>query len=56
MKLYIALALLFWLICGVAGAWMLDGNDMNWKTVAGGPFSLIKGYNDTLPHYPGPYD
>jgi len=53
MKLFVILAVLFWLISGFAGAWMLEGSDMHLRTIAGGPISLVKGYNDTPPHYPG---
>jgi len=47
--------LFFWLICGVAGAWMLEGRgDMRWKSIAKGPVTLIKAFNEKPVTYPGP--
>jgi hypothetical protein len=42
----------FWLICGLAGAWRLD--DMRAKTIARGPIVLAKAFNDKPVTYPGP--
>jgi hypothetical protein len=55
MKLVIAFAVLFWLLCGLVGAWMLEGDeDLRWKTVARGPISLVKALNEEEPlAYPG---
>jgi hypothetical protein len=52
-KLFVTIAVICWLISGLAGSWMLEGNDMHLKTIAGGPISLVKGFNDTPPQYPG---
>jgi hypothetical protein len=54
MKLFVIVALVIWFICGVAGAWMLEGSDMHLKTIARGPISLVKGFNDDPVTYPGP--
>jgi hypothetical protein len=52
MKLFIGFAVFIWLLCGLFGAWMLD--DMHFKTIARGPISLIKGFNENPVSYPGP--
>jgi hypothetical protein len=47
--------LFFWLICGVAGAWMLEGrSNMHWKTIAYGPLTLVRAFNEKPITYPGP--
>jgi hypothetical protein len=48
----IGIILLLWLIAGLAGAWMLEGRNMQPQTVAGGPLTLIKGYNHASPTHP----
>jgi hypothetical protein len=55
MKVFVGFAVLIWLVCGLAGGWMLEGRQMHLKTIAGGPFSLIKGYNDSPEYSPGPF-
>jgi hypothetical protein len=40
MKLYLALAVIVWLICGVTGAWMLGQQRVDLPTIAGGPITL----------------
>jgi hypothetical protein len=52
MKLFIGFAVFFWLLCGLVGAWMLD--DRRLKTIARGPISLVKGFNENPVTYPGP--
>jgi hypothetical protein len=55
MKLFVAIAAFIWLVCGLAGAWMLEGNsDLHLKTIAGGPITLVRAYNDDPVTYPGP--
>lgn len=55
MKLAIGIGLFFWLLCGLIGAWRLEGpEDMNWKTIVRGPISLAKAFNDNPVTYPGP--
>jgi hypothetical protein len=46
MKVTLVIALLFWLFCGLIGAWMLGelGID-NWKEVVGGPMTLSRALN-----------
>lgn len=47
MKLFVLCALLFWLACGLGGAWMMEGTqDLHWKTIARGPLSLIEAFRD----------
>ena len=54
MKLVVAVGVVFWLLCGLAGAWMIEGRDgLRLKTVARGPLSLIKAFTEEEPvHYP----
>ena len=54
MKLFVGVALFIWLVCGLLGAWMLDDLDAaHWKTVAKGPITLVKAFNDAPPQtYP----
>jgi hypothetical protein len=55
MKLFIAFAVFVWLVCGFAGAWRLEGLDeLHWKTIALGPISLVKAFNEDPITYPGP--
>lgn len=55
MKLALGIGLFFWLVCGLIGAWMLDELSMHhWKTIAKGPISLVKGFNEHPVTYPGP--
>ena len=55
MKLFFVLAVVVWLICGLTGAWMLDGRDgLHWKAVAWGPVTLAKAFNEKPVSYPGP--
>ncbi len=35
----VTIAVICWLISGLAGSWMLEGNDMHLKTIALGPIS-----------------
>jgi hypothetical protein len=39
MKFAVIIALIFWLVCGMAGAWMLGDLDrQDWKKIARGPY------------------
>ena len=51
-KLFIAVIVLVWLLCGLGGAYMLG--DHHWKVVARGPISLVQGFSDNPVSYPGP--
>ena len=54
MKWAVILLLVVWLLCGVAGAWMLDDLDSDhWKTIARGPITLAKAVNDDPATVPG---
>jgi hypothetical protein len=47
MKFAVIIALIFWLVCGMAGAWMLGELDrQDWKAVARGPITLHEALND----------
>jgi hypothetical protein len=54
MKALIGFVLIFWVICGFAGDWMIDGlGDLHWKAIARGPLTLIDAMSDTpvsVPH------
>jgi len=52
MRLFILVVLFVWLLCGVGGAFMLD--DHSWKTIARGPITLVRGFNESPVTYPGP--
>ena len=54
MKLFLGFMVMLWLISGLAGAYMLEGSRMHWKTVAKGPISLVHGYNSASRWDPGP--
>lgn len=52
MKWAIGFLAFFWAGCGLLGAnWL--GNH-HWQTIARGPMSLAKAYNDNPISYPGP--
>ena len=52
MKWFVGLALFFWFGCGLLGAKWLHNHQ--WQTIAKGPISLAKAYNDNPINYPGP--
>ena len=55
MKIFVGFAVFIWLLCGLIGAWMLEGrNDIHLKAVARGPITLVKAYNEHPITYPGP--
>lgn len=55
MKLWIGFAIFVWLLCGLAGDWMIDGRDnLHWKDVVRGPLTLIQAFNEHPVSYPGP--
>ena len=55
MKLFVAFGMFVWLVCGFAGAWRLEGLDeLHFKTIALGPISLVKAFNEDPVTYPGP--
>lgn len=56
MKLVGIVVLVFWLVSGFAGGWMLEGEDMRVKTVARGPMSLVKAINENPVSIPGTAD
>ena len=52
MKLFVGLAVFVWLLCGLAGAWMLEGHDdLHIKTIAKGPISLVRAFNENPVEY-----
>ena len=55
MKLFVAVMIFFWLLCGLIGAWMLEGGDnLHFKSIAKGPLTLVKAFNEKPVTYPGP--
>ena len=52
MKLLFGFALMIWVICGVAGGWMLEGVHLHLRSVAGGPMTLINGMHDAPAYDP----
>jgi hypothetical protein len=55
LKALVACALFIWLLCGFAGAWMLDRlGDLHWKVIARGPITLVRAFNEKPVTYPGP--
>ena len=55
MKLFIGIAVVFWLLCGIAGDWMLESDgDLHWKKVARGPVTLIQAFNEKPVSIPQP--
>jgi hypothetical protein len=54
-KLAFAVLVFIWIICGAAGAWMLDELDSaHWKSIAKGPITLADAFNEKPVTYPGP--
>jgi hypothetical protein len=52
MKLFVALAVTVWLLCGLAGAWMLERDgELHWKMIAKGPITLVRAFNETPVDY-----
>ena len=55
MKAFIVFGIFIWLLCGLIGAWRLEGRgDMHFKTIAKGPISLVRAYNEYPVSVPGP--
>jgi hypothetical protein len=42
MKFYVSIAVFVWLICGLAGAWLLGQQRLDIGTIARGPITLVK--------------
>jgi hypothetical protein len=54
MKYAVILIVVVWLLCGVAGAWMLDDLDRDhWKTIARGPITLARAVQENPTTAPG---
>jgi hypothetical protein len=52
MKLAIGVAVFLWLLCGLAGAWMMEGGDeLHWKMIAKGPITLVHAFNENPVDY-----
>lgn len=55
MKYAIGIAVFFWLLCGLIGAWILDDLDSgHWKEIAYGAITLADALNEHPVTYPGP--
>ncbi|MFL6721816.1 MAG: hypothetical protein ACJ8FT_08460 [Sphingomonas sp.] len=52
MKWFLRFAVFFWFLCGLLGAWWLD--DHHFKTIARGPLTLARAFNEKPVTYPGP--
>lgn len=52
MKWLLGLLVVVWFVCGLLGAWRL--HDMHLKTIARGPLTMVKAFNDAPVTYPGP--
>jgi hypothetical protein len=47
MKSFLAFAVVLWLLCGLIGAWMLQGNGtLQPGMIAMGPITLVKAFNE----------
>lgn len=46
MKLAVGILVFVWLLCGVAGAWMMGDSSVHWKTIAKGPITLTKAFGE----------
>ena len=54
MKLFIGLSLFIWIVCGLAGDWLLEGSDgLSWQGIAKGPITLIKAMQRNPPTFHG---
>jgi hypothetical protein len=54
MKLFLGLAIFTWFFFGLVGAWMLEGSsDLHFTTIALGPFTLVRAFNDQPASTPG---
>jgi len=55
MKLAFGILVFIWLLCGLVGAWRLEGrHDMRLKWIVRGPFTLAKAFDEYPVNYPGP--
>ncbi len=55
MKAFVVFGVFVWLLCGFVGAWRLEGlGELHFKTIAKGPITLVKAFNDNPVNYPGP--
>lgn len=55
LRLAVIVAVIMWLICGLAGSAMLAGpGGIHWKAVAKGPITLVRAFNEEPVTYPGP--
>jgi len=52
MKWFLGFGIVLWVICGLIAASWLDNH--SFATIAKGPISLAKAYNENPPSYPGP--
>ncbi len=47
MKVAFGFAIIFWLICGLIGAWRMGELDVDhWRAIARGPLTLIEALNE----------
>lgn len=48
MKPYILGAIIIWFVCGIVGAWMLGQQTVDVGTIAGGPITLVRAFNQPV--------
>jgi hypothetical protein len=48
MKPYILGAIIIWFVCGIVGAMLLHQDRLDIPTIAGGPITLWKGFNQPV--------
>jgi hypothetical protein len=44
MKFAVSVAIAVWLLCGLAGAWLLGQQRVDIRTIARGPITLVKAF------------
>lgn len=55
MKLAVGIMIFIWLLCGLVGDSILEGrDDLHFKQIAYGPFTLAHALNEHPASYPGP--
>ena len=52
LKAFATIGEFIWLLCGLAGAWMIG--DLHWKPIVKGPITLSEAFKDDPVTYPGP--
>jgi len=54
MKLAVGIFVVVWLLCGLAGAWMLHPEgELGLKPIARGPITLVEAFQERPDKFPG---